>query len=189
MSDMLRGYQRLVENWDDFAKWVSDALVTLTVADTFEIGLAVCVSTNHDSTETPCVQAIALEDGALLFRLSRVAMGVPLLQNYSVDGVDLNTWRTDPLFEDCTDGFIISRDVRMLANVSVAWFRDTHKLDFDELGCEHYRAVSLVALSQPLAEADDLPDWRAPSVAEQDAYVAEALLRSGFTHTGDEDES
>ena len=109
-----------------------------------------------------------------------------MLQSYSLDGINLDTWRSEPLFEDCTDGFIISRDAHMVANVCVHWFRDSHEFDLAELGCEHYRAVSLVALSPPTAESDNLSDWRALSIAEQDAYVAEALLRSGLTHPGDE---
>lgn len=188
MSDMLRGYQRRIENWEDFARWVSDALVTLTVGDTFEIGQVDNVRSEEAQEVTPCVQAVALEDSALLFRRSRVVMGVPLLQNYSLEGIDLDAWRGDPLFEDCTDGFIISRDARMLANVSVSWFRDCHALELEELGCEHYRAVSLASPSPPPEGASDLPDWHAMSASEQDTYVAEALRRAGL-ESGSTDET
>lgn len=188
MSDMLRGYQRRIESWDDFARWVSDALVTLTAGDTFEIGTFNCEVFDDPTAASPCVQAIALDDGALLFRRSRVVMGVPLLQTYSLEGIDLDAWRGDPLFEDCTDGFIISRDARMLANVSVSWFRDCHALEFKELGCEHYRAVCLTSPSLPPEGASDLPDWQAMSASEQDTYVAEALRRAGLEQSGHTDE-
>jgi hypothetical protein len=115
-------------------------------------------------------------------------MGLPLLQSYSIVGVDLDTWSSDPLFEDCTDGFIVTRDTIMLAQICVTWFRDSFALSLAELGCEHYRAVSL-ATRRPRAEGDDLHDWHALSVAEQDAYIDEALRRSGLAHPGDDDDS
>lgn len=141
MSRIDPGPLRPIASWDGFAKWLAESFDNLETADVFDIGPMDALVGDVD-VETPCAQAIAL-DGGVLLRLSTTQLGVPPLLGHFIDDVALDVWHHGEVFDDCTFGFIVSTDVEFLALTCVSWFRDAHRLQFTELGCELVPSVSL----------------------------------------------
>ncbi|MDJ0412079.1 hypothetical protein [Rhodococcoides fascians] len=91
-----------------------------------------------------CAQIQVLDDGVHLLRRSRAVLGHLMLTDYSADGLELDTWHNDDHFDDCTDGYLFTRDTRLIANTCIAWFRDnTGMTNSDELGCSYRFADEL----------------------------------------------
>lgn len=145
MSELLEGCNWNLEGWDGMARWLEVSCGALDVGDVLSIGPGGhVVYEDDDGNElVPNAQLQKLHDEVVWLRLSTTFMSAPLLSNLSSDGLELDSWRAGDLFDDCTDGFIISADFRMLADACVSWFRDRQELRLDELGCHHERARSL----------------------------------------------
>lgn len=145
MSEMLRGQTWNVEGWDGMARWLEVSCGALDVGDVLSIGPAshFVYETDDGNEIVPNAQLQKLQDEIVWCRLSTTFMSAPLLSDLSSDGLALNVWRDGDVYDDCTDGFIVSADFRMLADACVSWFRDRQELRLDELGCHHQRAYSL----------------------------------------------
>lgn len=135
MSEFLSGHQFPTRSWDDVARWLVHSLGRLDVGDILEIGPSDAM-VHHADEHVPCAQFQALEDGCRWMRQSTTMLGVPLLVDFSTAGLQLDVWHHDGAFDDCTDGYLFSTDHDLLAHSCVAWFRDRHGLEFDQLGCE-----------------------------------------------------
>ena len=124
-------------SWTGMVEWLTGSLVDQPVALIVEIGPNSYVSEDDDQ-EVVCAQIQVLADGVLMLRRSRVELGHLLLADYSTENLPLDIWQFDDHFEDCTDGYLFSRDVNLIANTCVAWFRDNWGTrSTSELGCSY----------------------------------------------------
>ena len=139
MSRMLRGEKpRRIESWADMERWLLVSFRALDLGDALDIGPAgfVLVDDETDEEIVPCAQVQALADGLLRIRLSQEVMTPPLVAGYTVRQHALDVWHDSPDGSDCTDGFLISHDARVLAAACTTWFRDRQGLELEDLGCE-----------------------------------------------------
>ncbi|WP_188544037.1 hypothetical protein [Rhodococcoides trifolii] len=91
-----------------------------------------------------CAQIQVLDDGVFMVRRSREVLGYLMLADHSADGLELDTWHHDDHFDDCTDGYLFTRDTRLIANTCITWFRDnTGMTTSDDLGCNYRFADEL----------------------------------------------
>lgn len=98
-----------------------------------------------------CAQIQVLDDGVFLLRRSRIELGHLLLADYSPTGLTLERWYSNDHFEDCTDGYIFSRDRRLIADTCITWFRDNWGTrSTDDLGCDYRLPDSLVPEDETL---------------------------------------
>lgn len=143
-----------VSEWSEMAGWLADSLIGKPVAFILELGPKAFVEgTGVD--DPVCAQVQVLGDGVLLLRRSRAVLGHLMLADYSSVGLDLDLWHTDGHFDDCTDGYIFSRDAHLIAEIAVAWFRENWATaTTDQLGCD-YRFPD--RLRPPAAEPDEQP--------------------------------
>ncbi|MGH8892362.1 MAG: hypothetical protein ACRDWY_03510 [Actinomycetes bacterium] len=144
---MLRGHTQPIGSWDDVIAWLIESFDALDVGDVLELGPSDSVVFRGEDGGTeeivPCAQAQALEEGVVWVRLSTEVMNLPLLSDLSSDGLPFDEWQDGSIFDDCTDGYLVSNDISVLAEACVVWFRDRQGLAYDELGCEHHRARTL----------------------------------------------
>ncbi|MGW6374540.1 hypothetical protein ACWFRB_00570 [Rhodococcus sp. NPDC055112] len=126
-----------VSKWADMAEWLVDSLTDKPVAFILEMGPSNYLD-RDDEEEVVCAQIHVLADGVLLLRRSRVVLRHLMFADHSTDGLVLDRWHFDDHFEDCTDGYIFSRDTRLVADTCVTWFRDNWGTrTTDELGCSY----------------------------------------------------
>ncbi|MGU3435012.1 hypothetical protein ACNHUS_18590 [Actinomycetes bacterium M1A6_2h] len=122
-----------VEPWDGLAAWLIESLTDSRP------GLIVDLGPNTDvpeDFELVNAQIHVLDDGVFLVRRSRLVLGQLRLVNHSVAGLELDRWHHDDLFDDCTDGYLFSRDRHLAASACAAWLRDNGGEDaLDQLGC------------------------------------------------------
>ncbi|MFC0453641.1 hypothetical protein [Rhodococcus jostii] len=139
-------------SWGGMAEWLMGSLVDQPVALIVAIGPNSYIS-DEDEDEVVCAQIQVLADGVLMLRRSRVELGHLLLADYSVDDLVLDRWHFNGHFEDCTDGYLFSRDVSLIANTCVTWFRDNWGTrSTSELGCSYRFPDELL----PPADATDV---------------------------------
>ena len=145
MSELLEGHTWNLEGWDGMAKWLEVSCGALDVGDVLSIGPNdhIIYEDDDGNEVVPNAQLQKLHDEVVWLRLSTTFMHAPLLSDFSSEGVVRDEWRGGDLFDDCTDGFIVSADFRTLAHACVSWFRDRQEVRLDELGCHHERARSL----------------------------------------------
>lgn len=81
-------------------------------------------------------QLHVLHDGVVMVRRSRRLLQQLRLLDHSADGLELDLWHNDWLFDDCTDGYLFSRDCVLAVSAAVAWLRDVGGVETaDRLGC------------------------------------------------------
>lgn len=142
-----------VSSWPEMADWLADSLAGKPVAFILELGPQSFI--NGESPDAViCAQVQVLDDGVLMLRRSRTVLGHLLLADYSSAGLPLDLWHNDGHFDDCTDGYIFSRDTRLIADIAVTWFRENWSSENagpKDLGCD-YRFPD--QLRPPSAEPD-----------------------------------
>ncbi|MCL2536139.1 MAG: hypothetical protein FWE39_18410 [Nocardiaceae bacterium] len=117
--------------------WLVESLTDQPVAFMLEMGPSGYRNSDEDD-EVACAQIIVLGDGVLMLRRSRTVLDQLTLVDYSVDGLSLDRWFFDDHFADCTDGYLFTRDVRLVADACVAWFRDEWGTrSTEDLGCDY----------------------------------------------------
>lgn len=62
-----------------------------------------------------CAQLIVMADDVYMVRRSRVEVGHLMFADYSTDYVELGRWYLAPHFDDCTDGYLFTKDRRLAA--------------------------------------------------------------------------
>ncbi|MEE2033981.1 hypothetical protein Q8814_17990 [Rhodococcus sp. CC-R104] len=117
-------------------EWVLDSLTGKPLGFLFELGPFDHVDDEQDG-EIICAQIQVLDDDVLLLRRSKDVLGHLMLADYSAAGAVLDQWYFDTHFDDCTDGYLFSRDLDLIAEACVAWFRDNwgETRSVDEIGC------------------------------------------------------
>lgn len=129
-----------IHEWSDMAAWLAESLVGKPVGFIVEMGPSGYVDYDGegDEEDVVCVQIQMLADGVMMLRRSRSVLRHLLIADFSSDKLPLNTWLFSDNFDDCTDGYIFSRDVQLLADVCVTWFRDNGGArSTDDLGMEY----------------------------------------------------
>lgn len=126
-----------VSSWPEMADWLADSLAGKPVAFILELGPQSFI--NGESPDAViCAQVQVLDDGVLMLRRSRTVLGHLLLADYSSAGLTLDLWHNDGHFDDCTDGYIFSRDTRLIADIAVTWFRENWAAEGPtDLGCDY----------------------------------------------------
>ncbi|MFZ2174055.1 MAG: hypothetical protein WAW17_08495 [Rhodococcus sp. (in: high G+C Gram-positive bacteria)] len=141
-----------VTTWNGMVDWLVESLVDQPTALIVEIGPNMYVADDEDD-EVVCAQIQVLADGVLMLRRSHVELQHLLLADYSTDDLVLDRWHFDGHFEDCTDGYLFSRDVRLIAEACVTWFRDNWGArSTEELGCSYRFPDELLPPPPDIAE-------------------------------------
>ena len=66
------------------------------------------------------------------------------LDSHRDDGLGTDRWFFDDCFEDCTDGYLFTRDVTLAADACVSWFRDVPGAQvLEDIGCDYEYPDSL----------------------------------------------
>lgn len=128
-----------VHEWSDMAAWLVESLTDKPVGFILEMGPSGYIDYDDDhEDEVVCAQVQMLADGVMMLRRSRSVLGHLLIADYSSDKLPLNKWLYNDNFDDCTDGYLFSRDPELLADICVTWFRDNWATEStDALGCEY----------------------------------------------------
>ncbi len=143
-----------VSNWQDMADWLADTLAGKPVAFVLELGPQSFID-GDESDDVVCAQIQVLGDGVFMLRRSRTVLGHLMLADYSTAGLSLDLWHNDGHFDDCTDGYIFSRDAHLIADIAVTWFRDNWETaSTDDLGCD-YRFPDHLRPQEPDPGLDD----------------------------------
>ncbi|UYP17172.1 hypothetical protein OED52_10525 [Rhodococcus sp. Z13] len=145
-------------SWDGMVEWLVESLTGRPTGFVLDVGPSDYAPSEDDPDDVVCAQVHVLDDGVLLLRRSRTELDQLLLADHSPAGLVLDHWHTDTFFPDCTDGYLFSRDVRLIAEACVAWFRMDPSIDTTEqLGCS-YRFPD--ALPRGVLEETDADDRR-----------------------------
>ncbi|WP_408014527.1 hypothetical protein [Rhodococcus spongiicola] len=124
-------------SWAGMADWLVESLADKPVAFMLEMGPS-GYRTRDELDEIVCAQIVVLADEVLMLRRSRAFLEQLTLADYSTNGLILERWFFDDHFEDCTDGYLFTRDARLVADTCVAWFRDEWGAEStDDLGCDY----------------------------------------------------
>lgn len=147
-----------IADWDGMLDWIAESLSDQPVGLEFGLGpRGIRLADDWDSTEadiddpveyptgddlevTParCVQVYTLADGIYLVRRSRIALRVLRFLDHDATSVVEDTWFHDDPFDDCTDGYMYTRDHLIAAEACVSWFRDSPRGPvMEDLGCQY----------------------------------------------------
>jgi len=131
-----------VQEWLGMTTWIVESLADKPVGFIFEMGPSGYVyhddDEDEDEVDVACVQVQMLAGGVMMLRRSRSVLGHLLIADYSSDKLPLNRWLFNDNFDDCTDGYLFSRDSLLLADACVTWFRDNcGTRSPNDLGCEY----------------------------------------------------
>ncbi len=145
------GTRLAIDPWVYTREWLAESLVDQPVALIIDLGPNDYIPSEHDSDDVPCAQLQVMEDEVFLVRRSRTELGHLLLADYSTAAITLDKWYLQEHFDDCTDGYLFTKDRRLAAETCVTWFRDSQgpneKID---IGCNYRFADQLVATDPKL---------------------------------------
>ncbi|WP_237669242.1 MULTISPECIES: hypothetical protein [unclassified Rhodococcus (in: high G+C Gram-positive bacteria)] len=139
------GTRLAIEPWVYTREWLTESLVDQPVALIIDLGPNDYIPSEHESDDVLCAQLQVMEDDVFLVRRSRTELGHLLLANYSTAAITLDKWYLQEHFDDCTDGYLFTKDRRLAAETCVTWFRDkqdpNEKID---IGCNYRFADQLI---------------------------------------------
>ncbi|WP_256991825.1 MULTISPECIES: hypothetical protein [unclassified Rhodococcus (in: high G+C Gram-positive bacteria)] len=139
------GTRLAVDPWVYTREWLAESLLAKPVALIIDLGPNDYIPSEHESDDVPCAQLQVMEDEVFLVRRSRTELGHLLLADYSTAAITLDKWYLQEHFDDCTDGYLFTKDRRLAAETCVTWFRDkqdpNEKID---IGCNYRFADRLV---------------------------------------------
>ncbi|OZC49406.1 hypothetical protein CH289_17275 [Rhodococcus sp. RS1C4] len=118
--------------------WLIESMYAKPVGLVVELGPSHYIADERDDADMVCAQVVALSDGVMMLRRSRSELGHLLLADYSSAGLRLDEWQHDGHFDDCTDGYMFTKDIRLVARTCVAWFRiEAGIATPDEIDCSY----------------------------------------------------
>ncbi|GAC50521.1 hypothetical protein [Gordonia aichiensis] len=130
---------RLADDWDEVEAEIEDDEID---ADD---------EVDYDAPDAVCVQVYVLAGGVFLVRRSRTALRTLRFVDHDASSVPLDVWQHDDPFDDCTDGYLYTRERLLAAEACISWFRDNYAApELTDLGCHYSYAVEL-----PRGAADD----------------------------------
>lgn len=134
-----------IDPWDGMIAWLVESMVDKPSGLIIDLGPNTYIpEEDAEDLEIVNAQIHVLDDGVYLIRRSRTLLQQLRLVDHGVDGLDLDRWHHDGLFDDCTDGYLFSRDRTLVASACASWFRDAGSVDaLDELGCSYEFADEL----------------------------------------------
>lgn len=131
-----------ITTWDRMIDWLVESFTDQPTGLIIDLGPSdyVHVDDDHDNVDEPvvCSQMHVLADGVLMVRRSRTVLDRLRFDSHAVDALDLDRWFFDDHFDDCTDGYLFTRDIALAADVCVSWFRDVPGApSLVEIGCSY----------------------------------------------------
>ncbi|AMY26097.1 hypothetical protein A3Q41_04835 [Rhodococcoides fascians] len=134
-----------VDSWTHMTEWLTESLADKPVALIIDLGPSDYIPSEHDSDDVVNAQLQVMADDVFMVRRSRTELGHLRLADYSTSFVELDTWYLAEHFDDCTDGYLFTRDRRLAAETCVTWFRDNQGAhSTGELGCSYWFADELL---------------------------------------------
>ncbi|MEU2004538.1 hypothetical protein ACH47B_26405 [Rhodococcus sp. NPDC019627] len=130
--------------WDGMTAWLVESFTDQPMGLLIDLGPREFVQYDDEEDEAVdevehqvvCAQVHVLADDVLLVRRSRTVLNRLRFDSHVVEGLDVDRWYFDDYFDDCTDGYLLTRDVAIAADACVAWFRDVPNAPaLSELGC------------------------------------------------------
>ncbi|KIQ20089.1 hypothetical protein RU01_02670 [Rhodococcus sp. MEB064] len=125
-----------VDDSDGTAAWLMESMYDKPAGLIIELG-----PNDYDPDDEGDVfnaQIHVLDDGVYMVRRSRAVLQRLRLADHGVEGLELDLWHHDDHFDDCTDGYLFTRDTHLIANACVAWFRQNGVTDKrSSLGCSY----------------------------------------------------
>lgn len=139
------GTRLAIDPWVYTREWLAESLVDQPVALIIDLGPGDYIQSQDDPDDVPCAQLQVMEDDVFMVRRSRRELGHLLLADYSTATVTLDQWYLREHFDDCTDGYMFTKDRRLAAETCVTWFRDKQDPGTEiDLGCDYRFADQLV---------------------------------------------
>ncbi|WP_328811411.1 hypothetical protein [Rhodococcus sp. NBC_00294] len=138
LDNITDGYGRVlpVDDSEGTAAWLMESMFDKPAGLIIELG-----PSDYDPDDEGDVfnaQIHVLDDGVYMVRRSRAVLQRLRLVDHGVEGLELDHWHHDDHFDDCTDGYLFSRDTQLIANACVAWFRQNGVTDErSALGCSY----------------------------------------------------
>lgn len=134
-----------IDKWVYTIEWLVESLTDQPVALIIDLGPNDYVQNEDDPDDVPCAQLQVMADDVYMVRRSRTELGHLMLADYSTAGVTLDRWYLQEHFDDCTDGYMFTRDRRLAAETCATWFRDNQSAKMaSELGCNYRYADELL---------------------------------------------
>ncbi|WP_261768989.1 MULTISPECIES: hypothetical protein [unclassified Rhodococcus (in: high G+C Gram-positive bacteria)] len=138
-----------IDPWAYTVEWLVESLADQPVALIIDLGPNDYVQSEDDADDVPCAQLQVMADDVFMVRRSRTELGHLMLASYSTAGVTLDRWYLQEHFDDCTDGYMFTKDRRLAAETCVTWFRDNQSAAMtSELGC-NYRYADVLLPEDP----------------------------------------
>jgi hypothetical protein len=126
-----------VDQWDAMTAWLVESMQDEPAGLVIDLGPNTDIPDDElDDIELITAQLHRLDDGVVMVRRSRRILHTLRFADHSVQGLVLERWHHDAHFDDCTDGYLFSRDLALAAGACVAWVRDAGGVEAaDRLGC------------------------------------------------------
>ncbi|MDV6297368.1 hypothetical protein ACWEQV_28855 [Rhodococcus aetherivorans] len=133
---------REITTWDAMTDWLLDSFTDQPAGLIIDLGPNDDVHFDdiYDSAHETvmCAQLHVLADGVLMVRRSRTVLDRLRFASHAIDGADPSRWFFDDHFDDCTDGYLFTRDIALAAQACVSWFRDIPGAPtLKEIGCAY----------------------------------------------------
>ena len=154
-----------INDWDSMLAWVAESLDDQPPGLEFSLGpndvhladdwdeleaeveeddLDIDDEADFAAPDAICVQVYVLSDGIFLVRRSRTALRTLRFVDHDASTMPIDIWQDDDPFDDCTDGYLYTRDRLLAAEACISWFRDNSDApDRTDLGCHYSYAVEL----------------------------------------------
>lgn len=131
-----------ITTWDGMIDWLVESFTDQPTGLIIDLGPSdyVHFDGDHDNVDEAvvCAQMHVLADGVLMVRRSRTVLDRLRFDSHAVDALDLDRWFFDDHFDDCTDGYLFTRDIALAAQACVSWFRDVPCAPtLEEIGCAY----------------------------------------------------
>lgn len=125
--------------WMDMTRWVSESVSGKPAGFVFDLGpRGYGPAEEENSLEAYCAQVVVLREDVLMLRRSRAVLRQLSIGEYDIDDLPIEEWLDGEHFEDCTDGYLFTRDAALVADSVTSWFRDYALVETpDLLGCEY----------------------------------------------------
>jgi len=140
-----------INTWEEFTAWLVTSFTGQPVGLIIDLGPSDYVEyfddeefENEEVERVVCAQVHVLSEGVLMVRRSQTVLERLRLDDHAIAGLELDRWFFDDHFDDCTDGYVFTRDIALAADACTSWFRDVPGAPaFDEIGCDYEYPISL----------------------------------------------
>ncbi len=126
-----------VDQWDAMTTWLVESMRDEPAGLIIDLGPNTEIPEDEaDDIELVNAQLHVLDDGVVMVRRSHRILRQLRLVDHAADGLVLDQWHHDDTFDDCTNGYLFTRDHVLAASACVAWVRDAGGVEAaNRLGC------------------------------------------------------